>query len=81
MALDHSKLGLENKYLESKSCRIFPFDKFALQNLANKSEGRVNQPLYFLYITFDSLRWNNTMRRCFYRTDLRQNSVFHNFEI
>ena len=39
MALDHIRLGLENKYLESKSGRIFPFDKFALKNLANKSGG------------------------------------------
>ena len=40
MALDHSRLDLENKFLESKSGRIFfPFDKFALQNLANKSVG------------------------------------------
>ena len=35
MALDHGRLGLENKFLENK----FAFDKFALQNLANKSVG------------------------------------------
>ena len=39
MALDHSRLGLENKYLESNPAEFFPFDKFALQNLANKSGG------------------------------------------
>ena len=32
MALDHSRLGVENK-----SGPIFAFDKFNLQNLANKS--------------------------------------------
>ena len=30
MVIDHSRLGLENKFLENK---------FALQNLANKSGG------------------------------------------
>ena len=40
MALDHSRLGLENKFLENKSGRIFfAFDRFTLQILANKSEG------------------------------------------
>ena len=27
------------------------------------------------------LRWNSTMRRCFYHTDLGTNAVFHNFAI
>ena len=36
MALDHSRLGLENKFLE-KGAQFFAFDKFTLQNLANKS--------------------------------------------
>ena len=31
MALDHSRLGVENKFLENKSGRIFAFDKFTLQ--------------------------------------------------
>ena len=39
MALDHGRLGLENKFLENKSGRIFALDKFTLQNLANKSGG------------------------------------------
>ena len=51
LALDHSRLGVENKFLENKSGRIFAFDKFTLQNLANKS-GRVQTNLlYFLCIT------------------------------
>ena len=37
MALDHSRLGLENEFLENKSGRIFAFDKFTQQNLANNS--------------------------------------------
>ena len=34
MALDHGRLGLENKFLDK-----FALDKFTLQNLANKSGG------------------------------------------
>ena len=45
------------------------FDKFTLQNLANKSGG----VLYFLYIASEV---NNTMRRWFYHTDFGQNAVF-----
>ena len=37
MALDHGRLSVENKFLENKSGRIFTFDKFTLENLANKS--------------------------------------------
>ena len=31
MALDHSRLGLENKFLENKSGRIFALDNFTCQ--------------------------------------------------
>ena len=34
---DHSRLGLENKFLENKSRQIFLFDRFSLQIIANKS--------------------------------------------
>ena len=37
MALDRSRLGLENKFLETNQAKYFAFDKFTLQNLANKS--------------------------------------------
>ena len=37
MALDHSRLGVENNFLENKSAEFSAFDKFTLQNLANKS--------------------------------------------
>ena len=51
MALDHGRLGVQNKFLENKSGRIFTFDKFTLENLVNKSGcGQINL-LYFLYIT------------------------------
>ena len=36
-AFDHSRLGLENKFLEKNQVEFFTFDKFTLQNLANKS--------------------------------------------
>ena len=37
---DHSRLGLENKFLENKSGpNFFAFDMFTLQTLANKSGG------------------------------------------
>ena len=51
MALDHSRLGLDNKFLENKYGRIFAFDKISLQNLANKSGCVQTNLLYFLYIT------------------------------
>ena len=46
MALDHSRLGVENK-----SDRIFAFDKFTFQNLANKPGCVQTNLLNFLYIT------------------------------
>ena len=46
MALDHSRLGLENE-----SGQFFAIGKFTLQNLANKSGGMQTSLLYFLYIT------------------------------
>ena len=51
MALDHGRLGVENKFLEKKSGRILTFDKFTLENLANKSGCVQINLLYFLYIT------------------------------
>ena len=39
MVLDHSRLGLENKFFENKSGEFFEFDSFTLQILANESEG------------------------------------------
>ena len=75
MALDHSRLGLENKFLENKSGRIFLRStgllyKFLPTNL------RVCKPTFYTFYT-SHLRWNSTMRRCFYHTDLGQNAVFY----
>ena len=39
MALDNSRLGLEKNYWKTNQAECFAFDKIALQNLANKSEG------------------------------------------
>ena len=39
MTLDHSKLGLEKNYWKTNQAEFFAFDKFTLQNLANKSGG------------------------------------------
>ena len=50
MALDDGRLGVENKFLENKSGRIFTFDKFTLENLANKSGCVQINLLYFFYI-------------------------------
>ena len=77
MALDHSRLGLENKFLENKSGRIFLRStgllyKFLPTNL------RVCKPTFYTFYT-SHLRWNSTMRRCIYHTDLGQNAVFHCF--
>ena len=48
MALDHSRLGLENEWGQ-----FFAIGKFTLQNFANKSGGMQTSLLYFLYITSD----------------------------
>ena len=79
MALDHNRLGLENKLLETKSGRIFCVRQVYFAKSCQQVWGRVNQP--FILFTASHLRWNSTMRRCFYHTNLGQNAVFHNFAI
>ena len=77
MALDHSTLGLENKFWENKSGRIFAFDKFTLQNLANKS-GRVQTNLlYFLYITSEVKEYCEALFLSYRPQTI--GSQFHNF--
>ena len=73
-ALDHSRLGLENK-----SGRIFLRSTSLLYKILPTSLGTCN-PAFSTFYT-SRLRWNSTMRRCFYHTDLGQNAVFHNFAI
>ena len=51
MALDKSRLGLENQFLEKKSGRIFCVRQVYFTKLANKTGGVWTNLLYFLYIT------------------------------
>ena len=49
MALDHSRLGLENKFLENKSGRIFCVRQVYFTKSCQQVWGRVNQP-FILFI-------------------------------
>ena len=51
MALDHSRLGLENKFSENKSGRIFYVRQVYCTKSCQQIWVRVNNLLYFLYIT------------------------------
>ena len=77
MALDHSRLGLENKFLENKSGRIFCVRQVYFTKSCQQIWGRVNQP----FIRFTHHIWGETVlyRRCMYHTNLGQNAAFHNF--
>ena len=80
---DHSRLGLENKFLENKSRRIFLRSTGLLYKLLPTNLGVFKPTCYNFYTSH--LRWNSTI----YHTDLRQNAVtplrgvwfdvFHNF--
>ena len=72
MALDHGRLGVENKFLENKSGRMFTFDKFALENLANKSGCVQINLLYFLYITSEVEEYYEVLFLSHRPPDLRQ---------
>ena len=48
MALDHSRLGLENKFLENKSGRIFCFRQVYFTKSCQQIWGCVNQPFILL---------------------------------
>ena len=67
-----SELNLSNK------AKFFAFDKFTLQDLANKSGDVQTNLLYFLYITSEVKQYHEAF---LYHTDLGQNAVFHNFAI
>ena len=75
MALDHGRLGVENKFLENKSGRIFTFDKFTLENLANKSGCVQINLLYFLYITSEATEYYEALFLSYRPPDLRQLAV------
>ena len=70
MVLDYSRLGLENK-----SGRIIGIRQVYLPTNLGACK-----PTFYTFYT-SHLRWNGTLRRCFYHTDLGQNAVFHNFTI
>ena len=61
---------IRSKFLPSTSllCKILP------ANL-----GACKPTFYTIYTSH--LRWNSTMRHCFYHKDLGQKAVFHNFAI
>ena len=66
MALDHSRLGLENKFLENKSGRIFLRSIGLLCKFLPQIWGCVNQP----FILFIHHIWGETVP--IYHTDLGQ---------
>ena len=57
MALDHSRLGLENKFLENKSGRIFCVRQVYFTKSCQQVWGRVNQP----FILFIHHIWGETV--------------------
>ena len=59
MALDHSRLGLENKFLENKSVRFFCVRQVYLTKSCQQVWGRVNQP----FILFIRHIWGETVPR------------------
>ena len=75
MALDHGRLCVENKFLENKSGRIFTFDKFTLENLANKSGCVQINLLYLLYITSEVKEYYEALFLSYRPPDLRQLAV------
>ena len=77
MALDHSRLGLENKFFENKSGRIFCVRQVYLIKSCQQIWWRVASLFHFLYITSEVKEY--TRRRCFYHTGLGQKALFPNF--
>ena len=69
----HSRLGLENKFLENKSRQIFLRSTGLLYKFLPTNLG-VFKPTFYNFYT-PHLRWNSTI----YHTELGQNAVFHNF--
>ena len=72
MALEHSRLAVENN-----SGRTFAFDKFTLQNLANKSGWVETNLLYFLYITSEVKEYYEALFLSYRPQTI--GSQFHNF--
>ena len=74
MALDLRKIKLG---LEKKSGWIFLRSTSLLYKILPTNLVACKPTFYTIYTSH--LRWNSTMRYCFYHTDLGQNAVFHNF--
>ena len=76
MALDHRRLIRPGKKFRSNCLRSTSL----LYKILPTNLGAC-KPIF--YITYTShLRWNSTMRHCFYHTNLgQQNAVFHNIAI
>ena len=78
ITIDKFGLGKKKKKKKKKTdWNFLAFENFTLQNLANKS-GYIICTSFYIICT-SQLRWNSTMRHCFYHTDHRQ--IFHNFAI
>ena len=74
MALDHRRL------ISGKKIRpTFLRSTSLLCKILSTNLGACKPTFYTIYTSH--LRWNSTMRHCFYHTDLWQNAVFHNFAI
>ena len=72
MALDHSRLGLENKFLENKSGRIFCFRQVYFTKSCQQVWGRVNQP----FILFIHHIWGETVLFIIQTSDLQYCTIF-----
>ena len=73
LALDHRRLGLENKFLENNQAAFFLRSTGLLYKFLPTNLGVCKPTFYTLYTSH--LRWNSTI----YHTDLGQKAVFHNF--
>ena len=69
---DHSRLGLENKFLENKSRQIFLRSTGLLYKFLPTNLG-VCKPTFYNFYT-SHLRWNSTI----YHTNFGENAIFHN---
>ena len=77
MALDHSRLDMENKFLENKSGRIFCVRQVYFSNSCQQIWVRANQPflLFIHHVWGERVLWGAV----FIITNIVQNAVFHNF--
>ena len=66
MALDYSRLGLENKFLKNKSGRTF-----CVRQVYQFTKSC--QQIFYTFYT-SHLRWNSTTRRCIYHINLGKNA-------